>query len=49
MYFEQREKKRSFYWLYLVLFVAFIIWVMLDEGPSDEHYPLVIELTLPKE
>ncbi|MDG9730489.1 hypothetical protein OXI21_08695 [Ignatzschineria sp. RMDPL8A] len=44
MYFEKKEKKRSFFWVYIILFVAFIIWVMLDEGENLQEEYQVHEL-----
>lgn len=47
MEFGKREKKRSFFWVYIVLIVAFIIWVMLDDTGEEvtEAYS-VYELNL---
>ncbi len=48
MYFDQRKKKRSFWWLYLGLAIVFIIWVMLDENSVEDSYPLTIPIELPQ-
>lgn len=48
MYFEQRKQRRSFKWIYLILFVAFIIWVMLDETDKESEDNQVIEIELPR-
>lgn len=48
MYFEQKKQKRSFKWLYLILFVAFIVWVMLDEPDKESQDNQVVEIELPR-
>lgn len=48
MYYEQKKSKRSFKWLYLLLIIAFIVWVMLDDTDKERESNQIIEVELPR-
>ena len=48
MYYEQKKSKRSFKWFYLLLIIAFIVWVMLDDTDKERESNQIIEVELPR-
>lgn len=48
MYYDQKKPKRSFKWLYLILIVAFVVWVMLDDTDKESETTQIIEVELPQ-
>ncbi|GGZ95239.1 hypothetical protein GCM10007162_09190 [Ignatzschineria ureiclastica] len=48
MYYQEKKRKRPFKWLILVLIIAFIVWVMLDDTDKENETNQIIEVQLPR-
>ncbi|WP_156923277.1 hypothetical protein WMO13_03730 [Ignatzschineria larvae DSM 13226] len=48
MYYQEKKRKSPLKWLILLIVIAFIVWVILDDTDKENETNQIIEVQLPR-